>query len=164
MKELYKILNNIRKKKSNGWKILEFRVLRCIEGDCEFVLGFRCATLPQVVKHIAYDHPLSLCYGDKEVSGKYWCDLCEKETNPKEWFFTCKDHLATLHTKCVLGDSAGFVPRSVAKWRGKFYEVVLNKSVTRPFCSWCKSRCMYPINFKLIGISETYFCSLDCVD
>ncbi|VVB07010.1 unnamed protein product [Arabis nemorensis] len=40
-------------------------VLRCIEDGCEFVLGFKCATLPQVVKHRVDDHPLSLCYGEE---------------------------------------------------------------------------------------------------
>ncbi|CAH8333719.1 unnamed protein product [Eruca vesicaria subsp. sativa] len=116
----------------NSW---ERHILTCVEGDCGFVLGFGCATLPQVVKHIAYDHPLSLCYGDKEASGKHWCDICEKETNPKSWFYTCKDHLASLHTICVLGDFTGLMPRSTAIVWDKLYTVVLNNSVTRPFCS-----------------------------
>ncbi|CAH8333698.1 unnamed protein product [Eruca vesicaria subsp. sativa] len=119
----------------NGCNSWETHILRCIEGDCGFILGFECATLPQVVKHIAYNHPLSLCYGEEEVIGKYWCDICEKEVNPKEWFYTCKDHLASLHTNCVLGSFSGLMPRSIAKFLWKSYEVVLNNSVTRPFCS-----------------------------
>ncbi|KAL0712608.1 hypothetical protein Bca4012_019586 [Brassica carinata] len=111
-------------------KKFEPYVLWCIEDDCEFV----CATLPQVVKHITYDHPLSLCYGEEEnASGKYWCDICEKETDPTYWFYTCKDQHATLHTRCVLGEFAGLMPRSIAKFWGESYEVVLNNSVTRPF-------------------------------
>ncbi|XP_018455979.1 uncharacterized protein LOC108827125 isoform X2 [Raphanus sativus] len=150
-------------KECNGCNNLEYCVLRCIEDDCGFVLGFKCITLPQVVNHIAYDHPLSLCDGEKETSGKYWCDICEGETSPEKWFYTCKDLWASLHTKCVLGDSLGLMPRSVVKLWGKSYEVVLNKSVTRPFCSKCKSRCMNPINLKLLGTSVTYFCSDYCV-
>ncbi|CAH8322642.1 unnamed protein product [Eruca vesicaria subsp. sativa] len=142
-------------------------VLRCIESDCGFLLCFRCATIPQLVKHRVDDHPLSLCYGEEEeeeASGKYWCDICEKETNPKEWFYTCKDHLASLHTKCVLGNFTGLMPKSVTKLWYQSYEVVLNKSVTRPFCSSCKSRCMYPIILKLLGrTSETYTCSSYCI-
>ncbi|KAJ4876586.1 Cysteine/Histidine-rich C1 domain family protein [Raphanus sativus] len=148
----------------NGCKIEGRHVLKCIEVDCGFVLCFKCATLPQVVKNRVEDHPLSLCYGEEEeeASGKYWCDICEKETNPKEWFYTCKDHMASLHTKCVLGDTAGLMPRSKAKmWSGS-YEVVLNNSVTRPFCCYCESRCMYPIYLKFLGTSETYFCSTKC--
>ena len=103
----------------------------------------------------------SLCYGEEEASGKYWCDICERETDPKKWFYTCKDQRVSLHTRCVLGDSTGFMPRSVTELWGKSYEVVLNNSVTRPFCIWCRSRCMYPIYFKFLGNSVEYICSID---
>ncbi|CAH8322663.1 unnamed protein product [Eruca vesicaria subsp. sativa] len=144
---------------NGGWRTC---VLRCIEGDCGFLLCFKCATLPQVVKHIVYNHPLSLCYGEEDATGKYWCDICEKETDPNEWFYTCKDHLASLHKECVLGESARLMPSSVAELWGRSFEVVLNNSVTCPFCSQCKSRCKYPIYLKLIGTSGTYFCSRAC--
>ncbi|CAH8352477.1 unnamed protein product [Eruca vesicaria subsp. sativa] len=139
-------------------------VMLAFEGDCGFVLGFYCTTLPQVVKHIVDNHPLSLYYGEEEeeASGKYWCDICEKETNPKNWFYTCKDQQASLHTNCVLGRDLQLMPRSIAKFKDESFEVVLNNSVTRPICSKCKSRCMYPINFKLLGTSATYFCSTSC--
>ncbi|KAG2244357.1 hypothetical protein Bca52824_093804 [Brassica carinata] len=148
----------------NGCNRKEPHVLRCIEGDCGFVLCFKCATQPKVVKHRVDDHPLSLCYGEEEeASGKYWCDICEKETDSKEWFYTCKDQRASLHRECVLGDSTGLMPRTVAKIWGKSFEVVLNNSVTRPFCSDCKDRSMYPIYLKLLGrTSETYLCSVSC--
>ncbi|KAF8116539.1 hypothetical protein N665_0017s0092 [Sinapis alba] len=147
----------------NGCNNKEHYVLMCIEDDCRFVLCFKCATLPQVVKHIVDGHPLSLCYGgEEEASGKYWCDICERETNPKKWFYTCKDHQASLHTRCVLGDSTGFMPRSITELWGKSYEVVLNNSVTRPFCIWCRSRCIYPIYFKFLGNSAECICSIDC--
>ncbi|RID43309.1 hypothetical protein BRARA_I00176, partial [Brassica rapa] len=147
-------------KKCKGCNYYDYRELRCIEGDCGFVLCFKCAIIPQVVKHRVDNHPLSLCYGEEETSGKYWCDICERETNPKNWFYTCKDQRASLHTWCVHGDSTGLMLRSVAKlWGSISYEVVFNNSVTRPFCSQCKFRCMYPINFKLPGTTETYICS-----
>ncbi|WZZ11834.1 hypothetical protein YC2023_104923 [Brassica napus] len=150
----------------NGCNTKEFRLLKCIEDDCGFVICFKCATQPKVVKHRVDDDPFSLCYGEEEeeeASGKYWCGICEKETNPKKWFYTCKDHLASLHTKCVLGDLGGLMPRSVAKLWGTSYEVVLNNSVTRPFCIWCKYRCMYHIYLKVLGNSETYYCSFRCL-
>ncbi|KAF3502578.1 hypothetical protein F2Q69_00039528 [Brassica cretica] len=50
----------------NGCNGREYFILKCIEGDCGFVLGFTCATLPQVVNHRVEDHPLSLCYGEEE--------------------------------------------------------------------------------------------------
>ncbi|XP_013610984.1 PREDICTED: uncharacterized protein LOC106317760 isoform X1 [Brassica oleracea var. oleracea] len=161
---LYYIPTENDDKICNGCNIQERHVLRCIEGDCGFVLCFKCATQPKVVKHRVDDHPLSLCYGEEEeASGKYWCDICEKETDSKEWFYTCKDQRASLHRECVLGDSTGLMPRTVAKIWGKSYEVVLNNSVTRSFCIECKSRCMYPINLKVPGTSEKCFCSVECL-
>ncbi|KAJ4876564.1 Cysteine/Histidine-rich C1 domain family protein [Raphanus sativus] len=147
-----------------GCNIKEDCALRCIKDDCGFVLGFTCATLPQVMKHITYDHPLSLCYGEKEeASDKFWCDICEKETNPNYWFYyTCKDQHASLHTRCVLGEFAGFMPRSLANFWDKSFEVVLNNSATRPICSPCKSLCIYPIILKVLGTSGTYICSMHC--
>ncbi|XP_010429322.1 PREDICTED: uncharacterized protein LOC104713811 [Camelina sativa] len=136
-------------------------VLRCIEDSCGFVLDFRCATLPQMVKHRIDDHPLSLCYGEK-ASGKYWCDICEKETNPKTWFYTCKDHWASLHIECVLGFFTGLMPRSTLDLLHISVEVMLNNGVSRPLCGYCKSRCMNPIILKTIGTSNSYFCSLRC--
>ncbi|KFK30863.1 hypothetical protein AALP_AA6G035300 [Arabis alpina] len=143
----------------SGCNKRESYVLRCIEDGCEFVLGFECATLPQVIKHRVHDHPLSLCYGEEGASGKYWCDICEKESDPKTWFYTCKDRRASLHTKCVLGDFSGLMPRNIAiSW-----EAMLNNSVTRPFCRECKSRCIHPIIVKDLGTLDAYICSKECM-
>ncbi|KAL1200006.1 hypothetical protein V5N11_007215 [Cardamine amara subsp. amara] len=145
-------------KNCNGCNKSIYHMLRCIEKDCGFVLGFECATLPQVVKHRVDDHPLSLCYGE-EASGKYWCDICEKETNPKTWFYTCKDHHSSLHTQCVFGDFSGVMPGSTIYG----CEVVLNSSMFRPFCYNCKSRCNCPIVVKVLDFSDVYFCSFGCM-
>ncbi|CAN6861349.1 unnamed protein product [Brassica oleracea] len=161
---LYYIPTENDDKICNGCNIQKRHVLRCIEGDCRFKLCFKCATQPKVVKHRVDDHPLSLCYGEEEeASGKYWCDICETETDSKEWFYTCKDQRASLHRECVLGDSTGLMPRTVATLFGDSYKVGLNNSVTRPFCIECKSRCMYPINLKVPGTSELCFCSVECL-
>ncbi|KAG2278958.1 hypothetical protein Bca4012_040724 [Brassica carinata] len=143
----------------NGCKGNIYRTdISCIVGDCGFLLCFQCATLPQVVKHIVHNHPLSLCYGEEDASGKYWCDICETETDPNNWFYTCKDQQASLHTKCVLGDSGRLMPGSIAKVWSNCYKVVLNNSVTRPFCRKCKSHSKYPIYLKFLGTSEKYIC------
>ncbi|EOA19683.1 hypothetical protein CARUB_v10003354mg [Capsella rubella] len=149
-------------KRCNGCNEKGNDVLRCIEDDCKFVLCFKCATLPQVVKHRVDDHPLSLCY-DEDATGEYWCDICEKETNPTKWFYTCKDNQSSLHTKCVLGNFSNLMPRSTIEDRNASYEVVLNSSVSRPFCSSCKLHCIFPIILKMLGTSDEYFCSLKCL-
>ncbi|KAL9286423.1 hypothetical protein AtEden1_Chr4g0285691 [Arabidopsis thaliana] len=115
--------------------------------------------LPQVVKYKVDVNPLSLCYGEK-ASGKYWCDICEKETNPSTWFYTCKDHRASLHTQCVLGNFARLTLGSKLTYSHRSYEVVRNNTMSRPFCKACESHCKYPIILKILGTSDLYICSL----
>ncbi|KAG7619347.1 DC1 [Arabidopsis suecica] len=146
----------------NGCNMSGTRMLRCIEDGCGFVLCFKCATLPQVLKHRVDDYPLSLCYGEK-ANGIYWCEICEKKMNPEKWFYTCKDQWASLHTECVVGDFSGLMPGSVVKAETGSYEVVLNKNVSRPFCRQCKSHCMYPIIYKIPETSDSYLCSDICI-
>ncbi|VYS59472.1 unnamed protein product [Arabidopsis thaliana] len=51
------------------------------------ILDFCCANLPKTLKHKYDRHPLSLCYGEK-ASGKYCCDICETEMDPRSIFET----------------------------------------------------------------------------
>ncbi|ESQ38332.1 hypothetical protein EUTSA_v10028534mg [Eutrema salsugineum] len=132
------------KRKCNGCKVWRSPALMCIE---------------EVVKHRVDDHPLSLCYGE-EANGKYWCDICEKETNSETWFYTCKDHRASLHINCVFGDFTGLMPRSTIEFWNTSFEVVLNNNITRPVCEGCESRSIYPINLKVLRTSNTYFALL----
>ena len=159
---LYYIPHDERRQ-CNGCNELASLVLACIESDCKFVLDFKCATLPLVVMHsIDDDHPFSLRYG-KNTSGKHWCDICGKQSNIKRWFYTCKDEEDSLHTNCVVGDFSGLMPTSTVEVLSKSFEVVLNNSISRPFCKWCKSRCIYPIILKMLGTSDTYVCSTECL-
>ncbi|KAL9858689.1 putative chromatin regulator PHD family [Arabidopsis thaliana] len=143
----------VGRKQCNGCNRWSSLLLTCIESGCGFLVCFSCATLPQLVKHRVDDHPLSLCYGET-ASGKYWCDICEKEANPKRWFYMCKQHRASLHTQCVLGDFAGLMPRSILTYSHRLYEVVRNNSMSRPLCRACELHCMYPIILKMLGTSD----------
>ncbi|CAH2045172.1 unnamed protein product [Thlaspi arvense] len=131
-------------------------VLGCIK--CNFFLDFRCATLPLTVRLHRYDdHPLTLCYGEEASSGKYWCDVCERETNPKTWFYTCKDCGVTLHVFCVVGNVR------YAKPGGKIkvdVELMFNNTFSRPLCNFCHCRCA--ASFFLIKEKEL-FCSYYCL-
>ncbi|XP_010514454.1 PREDICTED: uncharacterized protein LOC104790404 [Camelina sativa] len=131
-------------------------VLGCIR--CNYYLDFRCATLPLMVKLPRYDdHPLTLCFGEK-ASGKYWCDICERETNPKTWFYTCKHCRVTLHVLCVLGDIR------YAKAGGKIeddVELLPNNRSSRPFCNNCYTRCPGPFILK-DSFEDKLFCSYCC--
>ncbi|XP_019100106.1 PREDICTED: uncharacterized protein LOC104783621 [Camelina sativa] len=51
---------------------------------CDYFLDFCCATLPLTVTLPRYDdHPLTLCYGDKKASSKYWCTPNQEERQKK---------------------------------------------------------------------------------
>ncbi|KAL9861578.1 putative chromatin regulator PHD family [Arabidopsis thaliana] len=144
-------------------------VLRCIEDDCGYVMDYKCALLPYEVKHNVDQHFLSLCFGDEDANGKYWCDICEKETDPKTWFYTSKDCELTLHMDCVLGDFGGLKPRSrgsrYVNNASKYFVVVRNNSMSRPLCKQCKSRCIFPVFLKSWNESSSsyeYYCSELC--
>ncbi|VYS58804.1 unnamed protein product [Arabidopsis thaliana] len=136
----------------------ETEVLGC--SKCNYYLDFCCATLPKTVMLPRYDdHPLTLCYGDENASGKYWCDICERETNPKTWFYTCKDCGVTFHILCVVGDIR------YAKPGGKIngdYELLANNSSSRPLCSTCHCRCPGPFILNKER-NNIFFCSYYCL-
>ncbi|CAA0316239.1 unnamed protein product [Arabidopsis thaliana] len=143
-------------------------VLRCVEDKCGYALDFKCALLPHEVKHRVDDHFLSLCFGERDASGKYWCDICEEETDPTKWFYTCKDCGVTLHTNCVLGDFRGLEPETNIvlddDWmQMTLYETVRNNSMSRPLCYKCKYHCIFPIILKVTD-EDKYFCSISCCD
>ncbi|CAH8381974.1 unnamed protein product [Eruca vesicaria subsp. sativa] len=141
---------------------LSQKMLAC--DDCDFELDFRCFNLPRVVKHKDDEPPLSLCYGEEDPSCKYWCDICEGETNPKEWFYTCSHSGVTLHVQCVLGDFSFLMPRRITKiWYSCKFEVVPNNHCFRPFCAICQSRCIGPFFLKISNPEIIYICSRWCL-
>ncbi|CAL9232014.1 unnamed protein product [Arabidopsis halleri] len=98
---------------------------------CNYFLDFRCASLPLTVKLPMYDdHALTLCYGEK-ANDKYWCDICERETNPGTWFYTCNDCGVTLHILCVLGNVRYAKPEEKIKYG---IALAFNKTFSRPIC------------------------------
>ncbi|CAH2058240.1 unnamed protein product [Thlaspi arvense] len=137
-------------------------VLGCIE--CEYSLDFQCATLPVVIKHKCDDHYLFLRCGEekKDSTGRYWCEICEAETNPEKWFFSCYDCGVVCHIDCVIGDSLNIKP-GVSYMNEMKIETVVNDHNSRPLCSSCGSRCKYPMVYKYSRENiEGYYCSLYC--
>ncbi|AEE78040.1 putative protein [Arabidopsis thaliana] len=135
-------------------------LLGCIK--CNYFLDFRCATMPLTIMLPRYDdHPLTLCYGEEKASGKYWCDICERETNPETWFYTCNDCGVTLHTFCVLGDIRNAKAGGSFRHHGEL-ELLPNNRSTRPLCNSCHSRCPGSFIMKSYDGGEVY-CSCYCV-
>ena len=98
-------------------------ILSC--GSCDFCLCLYCAALPQKIRHMSDEHPLTLSC-DQNGSGGIWCDVCEAELDPRKWFFyTCSECGVVLHVQCVLGDFSRLMPGSIYIFEGSNYEVVL---------------------------------------
>ena len=80
----------------------EYLVFRCT--ICEFVLDFKCATLPQTAWYYQHEHPFTLFYTPEDDSGEYYCDIREEERDPKQWFYYCEGCSYPAHSKCFLGE------------------------------------------------------------
>ncbi|KFK40134.1 hypothetical protein AALP_AA3G335100 [Arabis alpina] len=134
-------------------------VLSCV--DCEFALGFDCATLPHKVKHKCDTHFLFLCFGEK-TSGQYWCEACETKVNPNKRFYTCEDCSTTLHINCVIGEFTFWRPGNMAVSSRYEATIVPNDSATRPNCYMCFCRC--EDTSGIIYIQKNYICSVRCLE
>jgi hypothetical protein len=72
--------------------------------ECNFVLGFECATLPPKVKYDHHLHPLSFTHTTvKDDSEEYYCLICEEKRNPDHWFYHCTECNFTAHSQCIVG-------------------------------------------------------------
>ncbi|KAG5408643.1 hypothetical protein IGI04_004962 [Brassica rapa subsp. trilocularis] len=102
---------------------------------CEFSICYECATIPEELHYKHDEHPLTLCYGE-DTDGKYWCEECEKQVNPSEWFYTCNKCCITIHRTCLFGFYVYLKPGHTLKYnRATTVEVLGNSISTRPICS-----------------------------
>ncbi|KAG7611314.1 Protein kinase C-like phorbol ester/diacylglycerol-binding domain [Arabidopsis suecica] len=136
-------------------------VLTCM--DCDYILDFKCATLPPTVRYKYDRHPLKLCYdGDKDMTSSYWCEICEKEMDQNIIFYTCESSGPTIHIECVLGDFRNVKPRLHFEFNKKKWEVALN-GINRPGCYKCGFRCKGPFVAVSVDYDISYVCSLLCL-
>ncbi|XP_010548814.1 PREDICTED: uncharacterized protein LOC104820140 [Tarenaya hassleriana] len=128
-----------------------YRKMECSE--CEYVLDFKCITLPPMVRYKHDRHPLIL-HGGEDTTCGYWCEICERKMDAERLFYACDDCCVTVHVECVLGLDPHMKP---GLYPGMTIEA--NTSCSRPICHKCKRRCPYPILFKKKGL---LYCSLYC--
>ncbi|CAA7055241.1 unnamed protein product [Microthlaspi erraticum] len=137
-------------------------VLSCVECSFNF-LCFKCATLPNEVFYKHDKHPLYLRY-HRHVYCHYWCEICEKPTNPYMWFYSCETCASTVHIECVLGKSPYMKPGHSFLLYGLEYQVVSNNHVSRQFCIVCHLRCENAFVIKNKNETSTScICSLECL-
>ena len=84
----------------------QHQVFRCT--TCEFVLDFKCATLPQTAWYNQHEHPFTLRYTLEDDSDEYYCDICEEERDSKQWFYYCEDCSYPAHSNCIIGEEPNY--------------------------------------------------------
>ncbi|CAH2046175.1 unnamed protein product [Thlaspi arvense] len=133
---------------------------------CEFDLCYRCATFPSEVRYKHDKHPLSLCYGEETSDGnKYWCDICEKELDSTEWFYTCDKCCVTIHLDCIFGSSIYMKPGFTFRYISFKVKVLRNNSNTRLICDGCEHRCSAHVYYEVHWYRyEFVSCSLECLE
>ncbi|XVF57054.1 hypothetical protein PTKIN_Ptkin06aG0172500 [Pterospermum kingtungense] len=75
----------------------------CVQ--CDFILHFRCASIPFGIKHDYHTHQLKLNHSFIEnvsADDEYYCDICEKERNPKDSVYCCEKCTFVAHIGCAL--------------------------------------------------------------
>ncbi|KAF8117542.1 hypothetical protein N665_0009s0065 [Sinapis alba] len=163
---LFLSLNPKEKPPCHVCKSMEGRqqVLNCTK--CDFVICFKCATLPYTPRYKHDEHYLVFCRGD-EAGDSDWCELCEGKLTvggEKEGFYKCNDCCTTLHINCLLGITPYLKPSQKIKARfHREYQLLRNNSQSRPFCNHCKIHCPYPIYWTNLQASTLYtYCSSYC--
>ncbi|AEE31815.1 Cysteine/Histidine-rich C1 domain family protein [Arabidopsis thaliana] len=141
---------------------------------CEFTMCYSCAIIPDEIHYKFDKHPLTLSCGES-ADNTYWCEVCEKQLDPKEWFYTCNKCCITIHLHCIFGSSVFMKPGSIFRdYYGKV-QVFRNNSNTRQLCYMCHNRCTGLIFYEGYRRNATYyynhsnrsthrmiFCSLEC--
>ncbi|KAE8702984.1 hypothetical protein F3Y22_tig00110478pilonHSYRG00164 [Hibiscus syriacus] len=63
-----------------------------------------CATQPLTAWYKYDKHALTLTHSDDSDTSRLFCDLCENERRPNDWFYCCDDCDNSLHSNCAIGD------------------------------------------------------------
>ncbi|KAJ4898270.1 Cysteine/Histidine-rich C1 domain family protein [Raphanus sativus] len=138
---------------------------------CKFALCYQCVTIPNEICYKYDKHPLSLCYGEEVRDGMpYWCEVCEKKVNPKDWFYACNEYCCiTVHVQCVFGRSVYLRPGFIFDYDPyrpmlSPVKVFSNSNGARPFCDECGQRCPSSIYYRSGERYTKVWCSLNCLE
>ncbi|XP_073296447.1 uncharacterized protein [Primulina huaijiensis] len=72
--------------------------------QCRFCVHIRCALLPKTVTHKFDKHPLTLITDSSAVpdlGDDHFCEFCEKDVNPRYWFYRCIECDHSFHVECI---------------------------------------------------------------
>ncbi|XP_019099782.1 PREDICTED: uncharacterized protein LOC109132556, partial [Camelina sativa] len=115
--------------------------LNCIK--CNFILCFKCATLPYKARYRHDTHFLTISCSE-EVSEKEWCEVCErnlKDTCTKV-FYWCNECYTTCHIECLIGRDPYMMPGQYFNKWVTTAQVLRKCNTSRPLCGSCKNHIM----------------------
>ncbi|XP_007029172.2 PREDICTED: uncharacterized protein LOC18599231 isoform X1 [Theobroma cacao] len=114
---------------------------KCTQG-CEFILEFRCLTLPQIAWYKYDNHPLTLTYDEGSDPYQFYCDICEEERDSNKWFYYCADCDNAAHPECILGDLPFIkLGRTLKIYRHPHPLTFVKNIWNCPPCNVCKKLC-----------------------
>ncbi|XP_038685166.1 uncharacterized protein LOC119985070 [Tripterygium wilfordii] len=132
--------------------------------ECPFDIDYRCATLPSTARYWDHEHPLVLTYHtNDDGSDAYYCDICEKERDPKHGYYYCAKCDYAGHPDCALGKYPYLLPgrlynmsRRFFTLRGSDFEHNIN------LCSECQSLSWIPKTFSDLKLHKHPLVLADC--
>ncbi|XP_010525297.1 PREDICTED: uncharacterized protein LOC104803119 [Tarenaya hassleriana] len=133
------------------------KMMQCIE--CDFVLCFKCISLPPRVRYNQDRHPLVLGVGEDAKGESWWCEICDGKMDTEVMYYTCDICCVTVHLRCVLGENPHMKPGRYSDLSFQF-EVAANNTCCRPLCHLCGRRCAFPVSFETKGYR---FCARSCL-
>ncbi|MBA0749973.1 hypothetical protein Gogos_003844, partial [Gossypium gossypioides] len=132
-----------------------YAAMRC--KPCNFNLHRTCITLPLTAQHSSDVHPFKLTYheDDDNYSEGHYCDICERERNPKHWFYHCSACNTSAHPKCVLQEYPFIKPGTIYTGNGHPHPLTFVKKVEfYPECHRCGKHCLdLSLQCKTVGCS-----------
>ncbi|CAA0360901.1 unnamed protein product [Arabidopsis thaliana] len=111
------------------------RKLNCIE--CDYVICFKCATLPYEAKYKHDTHLLTFREGKEESDQYGWCEVCENQIvySREDGFYACDDCCTTLHVHCFLGEDMYMLkPSQTITYIKREVHILPNNTRSRPLC------------------------------
>ncbi|XAR64675.1 hypothetical protein NMG60_11008447 [Bertholletia excelsa] len=117
--------------------------LSFICSKCRFRMCAKCAFLPHEVKHRYDKHLLALTYSPRDLTEiEFYCEACEKEIDPKFWFYYCKLCDQAIHPTCIFPldwySRERFGDTLKVKWHEHLLTLVqLPSSTKKRDCKFC---------------------------
>ncbi|KAL4279095.1 hypothetical protein GQ457_03G028080 [Hibiscus cannabinus] len=111
--------------------------------DCTLVFHTRCVALPHIAWHKCDEHSLTLAYQDRNhYPLHYYCDICEEERDPQQWFYHCETCDNAMHIKYVLGKYSFITVGSKYKYEDHKHTLTFVKKIYYyPECDRCHEPC-----------------------